>query len=67
MTTTEIRTKVAAYMEVGFTMKEAFACIKDAARVRSRKTSKVAEAMARAEERTGIERLSYGDMKWGKR
>ena len=36
-------------------------------RERSRKTSKVAEAMAAKEERTGIERLSYGDMKWGKR
>lgn len=34
-------------------------------RTRSRKISKVAESFAAKEERTGIERLSYGDMKWG--
>ena len=33
----------------------------------SRKTSKVAEAMARLEEITGIEKLSYAEIKFGKK
>lgn len=71
MNTTEIRKKVADYMEVGFTMSEAFANIKDAARTRSRKTNKVAEARARAEEKTGTMNYGwsgkeYGNRKWGK-
>lgn len=35
-------------------------------RERSRKTNKVAEAMARVEEATGIERKSYAEEKFGK-
>lgn len=40
-------------MEVGFTMSEAFANIKDSLRERSRKTNKVAEAKAANEESNG--------------
>ena len=67
MNTTEIRKKIADYIEIGFTMTEAFACIKDASRVRSRKTSKVAESFAEAAERTGVEQLSYAEIKFGKK
>lgn len=71
MNTLEIRKKVAEYMRVGFTMKEAFANIKDAARTRSRKTNKVAEAKAASEERNGTANYGwsgkeYGNRKWGK-
>jgi hypothetical protein len=67
MNTTAIRTKVAEYISFGFTMSEAFENIKDAARVRSRKTNVVAEARAAAAERTGVEQLSWADVKFGKR
>jgi hypothetical protein len=67
MNTTEIRTKVAEYLAIGFTTKEAFCHIKDAARVRSRKTNMVAEARAAAAERTGVEQLSWAEVKFGKR
>lgn len=71
MNTTEIRKKVSDYMEVGFTMAEAFEAIKDAARTRSRKTNQVAEAKAASEERNGTAKYgwdgkSYGYNKWGK-
>lgn len=71
MNTTEIRKKVNGYMEVGFTMSEAFKYIKESARGTSRKTNKVAEARAAAEERNGTTRYgwdgkSYGYGKWGK-
>lgn len=70
MNTTEIRKKVADYMEVGFTMNEAFANMKDAAR-KSRKTSKVADAIAASQERAGtleygFSGKEYGNRKWGK-
>ncbi len=70
MNTTEIRKKVAGYMEVGFTMKEAFSFIKDSAR-KSRKTSKVADAIAASQQRAGTYEYGfsgkeYGNRKWGK-
>jgi hypothetical protein len=44
MNTSEIRKKVAAYMEVGFTMAEAFEHIKDAMRPRTKRSGhKLAE------------------------
>jgi len=67
MNTLEIRTKVANYIQAGFTMSEAFKNMKEAKRGSSRKPNMVAEARGRAAERTGVEILSYGDMKWGKR
>lgn len=71
MAISEIRKKVAEYMEVGFTMSEAFADIKDAERTRSRKTNKAAEAKASSEERRGTtsygwDGKNYGNRKWGK-
>lgn len=70
MTITEIRKKVADYMEVGFTMKEAFVNMKDAAR-KSRKTTKTADAIAASQERAGTLEYGYsgkeyGNRKWGK-
>jgi len=58
-------------MEVGFTMSEAFANIKDAARKVSRKTSKVVDAIAASQERAGtlnygFSGKEYGNRKWGK-
>lgn len=71
MTITEIRSKVAEYMRVGFTMEEAFSNIRDAARERSRKTNKVAEARAAASEKNGTTEYgsfgkSWANNKWGK-
>ena len=72
MNTLEIRKKVAAYMEVGFTMKEAFKMMKEAAfaeKFAPRKTNKVAEAMGRVAEKNGEYGWSgkeYGNRKLGK-
>jgi hypothetical protein len=71
MSTTTIRNKVQAYMEVGFTMTEAFRNIKDAQREVGRKTNKVAEARAKAEEKNGTTQYGnfgkeYGNRKLGK-
>lgn len=53
MNTIEIRKKVAAYMEVGFTMKEAFVYIKDSLRVRAKRSGhKLAEIIGNNEKRT---------------
>ena len=53
MNTTEIRKKVAAYMEVGFTMSEAFANIKDSSRIRAKRSGhKMAEICGNNENRT---------------
>lgn len=53
MNTTEIRKKVAAYMEIGFTMSEAFYHIKDSLRERRKKSGhKLAEIVGNNEERT---------------
>lgn len=69
MKTLEIRKKVAAYMDCGFTMSEAFVNIKDAAR-KSRKTSKVADAIAASQQRAGTYEYGnfgkeYGNRKFG--
>lgn len=71
MNTLEIRTKVAEYMRVGFTMKEAFFNIKDSARVSSRKVNKVAQAKSDLQEKNGTTEYGwsgkeYGNRKWGK-
>lgn len=53
MNTTEIRNKVAMYMELGFTMSEAFFNIKDSARVRAKRSGqKLAEICGNNEKRT---------------
>ena len=59
MTYTEIKNKIAAYVEVGFTQKEAFANLRDSLRERSRKSSKIADAQARAAEANGT--YQYGN------
>lgn len=72
MNTLEIRTKVAAYMEVGFTMSEAFKMLKESAfqaKFAPKKVNKVAEAMGRVAEKRGEYGWSgkeYGNRKWGK-
>lgn len=38
MNTQETRNKIKAYMEIGFTMKEAFFNIKDSARIRTKRS-----------------------------
>ena len=69
--TTAIRTKVANYIGFGFTMKEAFKMIKEAAfeaKFAPRKTNRVAEAMGRVNEKNGDYGFSgkeYGNRKWG--
>lgn len=51
--TTELRNKVASYMEVGFTQSEAFANIKDSLRVRAKRSGhKLAEFAGNNENRT---------------
>ena len=70
MNTLKIREKVAGYMEVGFTMSEAFANIKDAAKKSSKLTS-TADAIANIQERSGNAKYGwngkeYGNRKWGK-
>ena len=53
MNTTEIRKKVAEYMEVGFTLKEAFANIKDSLRVRTKRSGlRLSEICGNNEKRT---------------
>lgn len=68
--TTAIRTKISQYMEVGFTMKEAFDNMRWDRKTSGRKYSIVAEARAKAEEATGTYQYgwdgkSYGNNKWG--
>lgn len=56
MNTTEIRKKVSDYMEVGFTMSEAFANIKDSLRERRKKSGhKLAEVVGTKASREGLE------------
>jgi hypothetical protein len=53
MTTTEIRNKIKDYMEVGFTMSEAFFCLRDSLRERRKKSGhKLAEIVGNNENRT---------------
>lgn len=70
MNTTEIRKKVAAYMEVGFTMKEAFTGIRNAKRNEGKKES-IADKIAASQQRAGTYEYGfsgkeYGNRKWGK-
>jgi len=69
MNTTEIRKKVAAYIEVGFTMKEAFEGIRDAKRNEGKKQT-IADKIAASQERSGTYEYGftgkeYGNRKWG--
>jgi hypothetical protein len=69
MNTTEIRIKVANYMEVGFTMKEAFEGIRNARKKEGRKqttTDKIAESkQAQGAYEYGNFGKEYAKTKWG--
>jgi hypothetical protein len=67
MTTIEIRKRVNECLELGFTMKEAFECMRDALRTPRRKTSKVAEARAKAVEEGRIEEFDINEYYKNKR
>jgi hypothetical protein len=67
----ELKNKINHYLEVGFTMQETKACIKDELRGPSRKTSKTADAIAAIKEKHGTAEYGwdgkeYGNRKWGK-
>jgi hypothetical protein len=70
MNTTEIRKKVAAYTEVGFTIQEAFAGIRNAKRNEGKKET-TADKIAASQQRAGTYEYGftgkeYGTRKWGK-
>lgn len=70
MNTKEIRKKVQAYMEVGFTMKEAFEGMRDAKRNEGKKET-TADRIAASQQRAGTYEYGftgkeYGNRKWGK-
>ena len=70
MNTTEIRTKVASYMEVGFTISEAFEGIRNAKRNEGKKET-ITDKIAASQQRTatyeyGFTGKEYGTRKWGK-
>ncbi len=70
MNTTEIRKKIAAYMEVGFTTKEAFEGIRNAKRNEGKKQT-TADKIAAIQQRAGTYEYGfsgkeYGNRKWGK-
>jgi|688.fasta_scaffold542641_2 hypothetical protein len=67
-TITEIRKKVSDYMEIGFTMKEAFACIRDAKRMAGKKET-LADKIAASQHKAGTYEYGnfgreYGNRKW---
>lgn len=67
MNTSAIRSQVAKYMEVGFTMSEAFKNMKLAKREAGRKSSKLADSRARAEEANGTTQYGNFGKEYGNR
>ena len=69
MNTQEIRNRIAKYMEVGFTMSEAFDCIRREKQSSNKKESMV-DKIAAMQERAGTYQYGftgkeYGNRKWG--
>lgn len=69
-TITKIRKRVAEYMEVGFTAKEAFKAIRDSKRNEGKKET-TSDKIAASQQRSGTYEYGlfgkeYGNRKWGK-
>lgn len=70
MTLTEIRKKVSDYMDLGFTMKEAFEGIRNAKKNEGKKQT-TADKISYSQQRAGTYEYGftgkeYGNRKWGK-